>query len=1145
MSDYSSKLADKGFCNWIKANLAISVTKNGLQDVVCNKLQAVHQDVLNSTRTDDQIRNNIFCSDCTTQSIIHCSTKFPCNSRANVCPFHEQAKYRECPNRICDRIRDKIEKIHVFNKPSWKNTRAEAWCNSYWEYAKCFMPPCGYSDKPSFSETDFNGIISIVTNESSFASQIDTKDVCEQARSIVNAVRHNSDLSVSDQRLEDIVTVLQQFLSCCEEFKYNTRTSQARLKLEELKGKSFSINEGDVKECMNDQYEDLLKDLKADLIQFNKDVHGTTSISMAIKERDFPLQELYVPPIIHRVHSGNTNESDDRRTTPVATFKDIFFGCDGRYREIYLCSDAGLGKTVYGKRLALMWCQANEADQKECNFTREEIDVMKSFGFVFFISLKETDQTQGDVDDMIVKQIISHLARVSSYRTEFVERILTNETCLIILDGLDEWSHSTEHIPHRKSRKTCTFFTTTRSWKFTIAKIRQSKIDQQLEMAGIDAAGKQKLMFNVLKVLTGDSTDDESASQLEDFNEEIAKRHIVEFETTPMLLLYLICLWFDKKPLGDSRCSLYSNIVEMLLQEVPKPQKLPELADENKSIPKCFEGNEHCCTNFRFIEDLAYLAFKTCFNKKTETKYVFTDVIAKNYMSEQCLEFWLRTGILTQVTRKIRLTTRDISVSFIHNTFHEFFAALHLALGEPDVVTDAVRKACRDLNSILQNAGIFVFLCGLSPATGSMILNSLSELLANDELTQRLRKNTYVFLDYWEICDLKQDFQNMMVTCVNESKDNGYISNYHLEDIFLNFDSEPKKRYISALCDLTEHKNVKSVKFGRSLVPGKVLDLHKILNVQNMISLQKLDLWGQPDKRDVEILLQASPKTLTCLLLHGCEMKGTRELEKHIEISEDSFDSLQTLVILNSIDLYCISLKHELIRKILTWLEERKCMKQIKVARIKCLDHPDYNCNSDEFIFDLSEHKHLDIVGVGDICVADVKVNSLALQEFWAGGREPVVTSFLTSYAPSAIKLHTLVLEFIDSAAVVECILNKLPYLDGIRYLQLKDMDLQEREVILTKKQTVKHLRLIELKMESRALNNLIEALGTYNNPVTVEIASCDIRPDKNDENICFENIRDMIDNKFTVITNLRCSGHDNAFAFRTVSSDRGLPGPL
>jgi uncharacterized membrane protein YidH (DUF202 family) len=39
---------------------------------------------------------------------------------------------------------------------------------------------------------------------------------------------------LSDQKLEDVVCTLQQLLSCCESFKNNSKTSDARAKLEQV-----------------------------------------------------------------------------------------------------------------------------------------------------------------------------------------------------------------------------------------------------------------------------------------------------------------------------------------------------------------------------------------------------------------------------------------------------------------------------------------------------------------------------------------------------------------------------------------------------------------------------------------------------------------------------------------------------------------------------------------------------------------------------------------------------------------------------------------------------------------------------------------------------------------------------------------------
>jgi hypothetical protein len=38
--------------------------------------------------------------------------------------------------------------------------------------AKCFLPPDGYKDKASATETDFNGIISVILNYKNFQGKV-------------------------------------------------------------------------------------------------------------------------------------------------------------------------------------------------------------------------------------------------------------------------------------------------------------------------------------------------------------------------------------------------------------------------------------------------------------------------------------------------------------------------------------------------------------------------------------------------------------------------------------------------------------------------------------------------------------------------------------------------------------------------------------------------------------------------------------------------------------------------------------------------------------------------------------------------------------------------------------------------------------
>ena len=152
----------------MRAQFALFVTKSGLKDLVCNTLQARYQKIMNDVRK--QVNNNFRCASCTTRTIVYGNLR---------CPTRKQQ--RKCPNGVCDLVRDKFIKSHKHRNPSWRNTHAEYWDTLYWEYAKCFMPPGGYSDKASYLDTDLNGILSILLTQEDFVHEVD-ESICSKVR---------------------------------------------------------------------------------------------------------------------------------------------------------------------------------------------------------------------------------------------------------------------------------------------------------------------------------------------------------------------------------------------------------------------------------------------------------------------------------------------------------------------------------------------------------------------------------------------------------------------------------------------------------------------------------------------------------------------------------------------------------------------------------------------------------------------------------------------------------------------------------------------------------------------------------------------------------------------------------------------------
>lgn len=177
MAGCHSKLSDKRFQNWIKASYAGNIAKEGVAGIVLDKIKKFHRDVLAEVLAEEKLDDGARCSVCKTENILKCPTRGVCEIRSGVCSYHncKENEYRECPNRICDRLRIIIRKSHRFRNPSLKNTFADLWCTHPLEIAKCYLPREGYLGVKDISEMDLNGILNIMINHLAFKEIVDHK----------------------------------------------------------------------------------------------------------------------------------------------------------------------------------------------------------------------------------------------------------------------------------------------------------------------------------------------------------------------------------------------------------------------------------------------------------------------------------------------------------------------------------------------------------------------------------------------------------------------------------------------------------------------------------------------------------------------------------------------------------------------------------------------------------------------------------------------------------------------------------------------------------------------------------------------------------------------------------------------------------
>ena len=108
------------------------------------------------------------------------------------------------------------------------------------------------------------------------------------------------------------------------------------------------------------------------------------------------------------------------QTLSIYNYKDMFFHNDLRSRRIYLQGEAGTGKSTFCTQLTQDWCKSHDADviqQSKSTATNlletykidtqefSDLDTLRKFRFLFFVSLQSMSGLECDVSEMITRTL--------------------------------------------------------------------------------------------------------------------------------------------------------------------------------------------------------------------------------------------------------------------------------------------------------------------------------------------------------------------------------------------------------------------------------------------------------------------------------------------------------------------------------------------------------------------------------------------------------------------------------------------------------------------------------------------------------------------------------------------------------------------
>jgi len=653
----------------------------------------------------------------------------------------------------------------------------------------------------------------------------------------------------------------------------------------------------------------------------------------SMPEHEVAIQELFVTPnIVFKDSKQATNENSGTR---VRTFAD-FLTKDGKQcKNIYLVGEPGSGKSTFMQFFALKWsdlhlppsaadCDGDFPDQDDF----QDKETLRNVDFLFHVYLGDANHHCSYVE-IIRDQLLRHIYTRTSELDRaccIVQSVLESPTSCIASDGLDEWVHPTKACacPSKLKGRTpvicrphsATIVTTSCPWRMAQLPSTDSVIEKRMNIEGtgdVDKLGKQ--FVNVLNKKAKEEYGKHQALDFSKFKQCVKELGVGHLLYTPILLLRLVCLFFDGKSISNSQFKIYNSIVEMLVRRQSQENIV---RSENETILQVFPYKANVR---RHLMDIAKLAFDQLFPKQGHSAVVFDS--GSCGLNEDSKSFALKCGLLTERKSK-SFSSRSYHLSFTHKSFQDFFAVLYLSehaelfdeVIKPRYQPHGENKYDSCINDLSQ---IFVFMAGtngqiatrmsvlMNSQLGTMDFKELSGILLSCHALTRLvtsglheadnngLRELKLCLHYMHFSVSSDDF-DMYERLISMNKihlvllsvdiDNDYVDKNDDHQVKLN---NFIKEVISVhSCTQLRHLSLKRMDNDKDLfddIPPICVTMTGGLSVQHCSQLQHIILY-RVDLGAHELVL---PDNITYIELHtvamtgGLSVKHCRQLQ-HLEL---------------------------------------------------------------------------------------------------------------------------------------------------------------------------------------------------------------------------------------------------------------------
>ncbi|XP_045192113.2 uncharacterized protein LOC123548695 [Mercenaria mercenaria] len=521
--------------------------------------------------------------------------------------------------------------------------------------------------------------------------------------------------------------------------------------------------------------------LQKKLVTMYQNHYVKTSISPLKLQNDFiNIKEVYVTPEMVIEGNINTYEStptenslDIPNTRTVHQYRDIFqTNCEKQHKTIYILGNAGTGKSTFAKMMIQNWCSAvnednpndksEDPDESDSAYLMqwlavndENINEMKNYEFLFFVPLQRMSGL-ADITEMI-KAITANADLAPNY---LIDRLLEQESerCFIVADGLDEWTpprnasvlqHTSYGVPARDRAKHARLVTLSRPSAKGILNMKSSEYDLKVVLVGINS-----VQYFIEKYLSKFNNTDLSYWS---FMKKLKMANYEPLENTPLLLQQLVWLYGSGNEVGISVSDTYIHILNIMLGWAHKKEEgedndqyQVDVANQEKDmqLPKPLQRFPRCEANKQFLLPLARVAFEALTSDMRSSTFGRT-YLQKRGVSKECITSLIRFGILVENTC-FDPTQENTQLEFIHVSYLEFFAAVHISIQFDETQQCSVLQrthlqdliqTCKSAGDVLQLSNVLKMICGLSPFLLSELSKLVSDIVSGDDRMFRYRNS--------------------------------------------------------------------------------------------------------------------------------------------------------------------------------------------------------------------------------------------------------------------------------------------------------------------------------------------------------------------------------------------------------------------